>query len=672
VGVGPGPRESRTVPTRGRPGRLAAALAAVILFVVVAASASGHGSPAIVGPHPFDGPAYQNDGVSPPPTAWAAGAYDAASGYILMFGGADDSGNSVNTTWKFQSANWSQLYPATAPSARLAASLAYDAATGSVVLFGGCTSGSCAVALSDTWSYSNGAWHNVTGSAGPAPPARGMAMMTYDPNAGGVVLFGGVDGATKLGDTWLFDNGLWTPMVPATPGGAPSVRQGGQLAWDPSLNESILFGGTNAASVLSDTWAFESGPGGANATWTQLTPSLAASPSARWAAGMAYDPQADALLLVNGYDAGNYIGQTWAFTGTTWSQLPAGQGLTPTSAPLVVDDPVAEYVLCFSGVTPAGYLTSTLLFTNNSWVLLINPVGNGLLGAFLPVILLAILLPIIALAGRAIRRWQESKVAQGFNLPPYETVQWMPTEAPERQYRRTLLIFGGTVFATLLAVCALLLIAGSGTGLVVVVLIFIALLIGPYFGILAWTLRGMATRSVGISSAGLVVQRLNQELRIPWYRLQPSLTKPARGFYAVQFSLPGRPSRHGTVQLTLTQARAVLSSPYAPPWVLSPEVTEGLGGPVYRAPPMPVSYPPVGTPYGAGPVSPVSPSPPYVAYGVPAPVPAPAGATANWPASPAGFVQPPPTLGMTRCPHCSAVVSTRNTAFCPTCGRRLL
>ena len=281
MGVGPGPPDSCTLPTLGRPGRSTAALAAVALLVLLAAPVSGHGSPASVGPHPFDQPAYENDGVSPPPTAWASGAYDAGSGYILMFGGADDSGNPTNSTGKFQWANWSQLYPSTAPSARLAASMAYDAATGSVVLFGGCTSGSCTGAVSDTWAYSNGVWTNITGSVGPAPPAGGLAMMTYDPNAGGVVRFGGADGATKLEDTWLFDNGTWAPLSPATPDGAPSVRQGGELAWDPSVNGSILFGGTDAASVLSDTWAFESGPGGANATWTQLTASLGASPSPR-------------------------------------------------------------------------------------------------------------------------------------------------------------------------------------------------------------------------------------------------------------------------------------------------------------------------------------------------------------------------------------------------------
>ncbi len=55
----------------------------------------------------------------------------------MLFGGDDPSGNYLGDTWTWDGTTWTELAPATSPSARADASMAYDPATAQLVLFGG-------------------------------------------------------------------------------------------------------------------------------------------------------------------------------------------------------------------------------------------------------------------------------------------------------------------------------------------------------------------------------------------------------------------------------------------------------------------------------------------------------------------------------------------------------
>ena len=59
-------------------------------------------------------------------------AYDAADGYVLLFGGSPQS-----DTWEFQAGVWTKLFPSRSPAPRSATSIVYDVADSSVLLFGG-------------------------------------------------------------------------------------------------------------------------------------------------------------------------------------------------------------------------------------------------------------------------------------------------------------------------------------------------------------------------------------------------------------------------------------------------------------------------------------------------------------------------------------------------------
>src|SRR2546426_4963709 len=126
-----------------------------------------------------------------PPSRYGAGmVYDAADGYVLLFGGCCTGSPFLGDTWKFSAGSWTKL-DISGPSARfLDAGMVYDAADGYVLLFGG-QDASSARYLGDTWKFSAGVWTNLA-ITGPSP--RDDFGLAYDAADGYVVLYGGVGG----------------------------------------------------------------------------------------------------------------------------------------------------------------------------------------------------------------------------------------------------------------------------------------------------------------------------------------------------------------------------------------------------------------------------------------------------------------------------------------------
>ena len=242
-------------------------------------------------------------GLQPPARAGSAMVYDAASRQVLLFGGSDYAaegygqgtppGSALGDTWAWRN-GWSRLSAkGPAPSPRLDAQMVYDAARGRVVLFGGVAADG--TPLSDTWTWNGAAW-----SQGPAagPPGRWDATMAYDPAARKVILFGGYNGSTELGDTWTWDGGKWTAFTPSGSVLAPLPRRAAATTYDDATKQLLVFGGTfgsnyltGKAQLLGDTWAW-TGTG-----WTELA---GAGPAPRYAAGLAYDPATRRAVLFGG------------------------------------------------------------------------------------------------------------------------------------------------------------------------------------------------------------------------------------------------------------------------------------------------------------------------------------------------------------------------------------
>jgi hypothetical protein len=98
---------------------------------------------------------------APSPRGGSMMTYDATDGYVLFFGGCNSSNCShpFSDTWTFSGGIWTHPMPTTHPSPRLLGSIAYDAASNYVVLFGG--GGPNFKLLGDTWTYSAGVWTMV-------------------------------------------------------------------------------------------------------------------------------------------------------------------------------------------------------------------------------------------------------------------------------------------------------------------------------------------------------------------------------------------------------------------------------------------------------------------------------------------------------------------------------
>ncbi|MCI4373792.1 MAG: hypothetical protein L3K02_09170, partial [Thermoplasmata archaeon] len=187
-------------------------------------------------------------------------------------------------------------------------------------------------------------------------------------------------------------------------------------------------------------------------------------------------------------------------------------------------------------------------------------------------------------------------------------------------------------------------------------------------------------RAVAAVRSGVILQRRRSELRVPWGQLQPGLIRPRAGMYLFQYILPGQQAGVGGFRVSVEQARAIIRSPFAPAWALSPFVAAGLGlptSPGWGAVPPPAVPPPSGgygapappllssTPFAAGPPPPPpaanpwpNPSPPEWAPPPPAPAPR--------PRAPPG---PPP--GTVPCPRCGQFNPIGRVAFCQSCGQRL-
>jgi Galactose oxidase, central domain len=187
-------------------------------------------------------------------------------------------------------------------------------------------------------------WNRVL-PAGGLPAARQFYAMTYDPNLGVLVLFGGEDtNNLPLGDTWEFHDGSWFRVNAAI---SPSPRYDVGLVYDPTLGGLLLFGGANGGSLLNDTWLFTS------SGWQELFPPT--SPPPTGASSLAYDSTDGYALLVYPLPASSYV-NVWTFSGTDWTNISASVG--PVRPPDVwldsSDDPASGEVLFYGGSQGCG------------------------------------------------------------------------------------------------------------------------------------------------------------------------------------------------------------------------------------------------------------------------------------------------------------------------------
>lgn len=178
--------------------------------------------------------------------------------------------------------------------------------------------------------------------------------MAYDPTTNETILFGG-SGNSLTNATWAYNGSTWTELSPAT---SPAARSSAAMAYDPSTNQLILFGGGGVTSTLGDTWEWD------GSTWTQLTP--ATNPLPHAGASMAYDSATNQLVMYGGYEpSGTPVNgsDTWTWNGTNWSKAAAQTGLPAGYDASMAFDTSSNQLILFGGYS--GRQSPTV--NNQTW-----------------------------------------------------------------------------------------------------------------------------------------------------------------------------------------------------------------------------------------------------------------------------------------------------------------
>ena len=152
-----------------------------------------------------------------------------------------------------------------APSRRAQSSAVYDPVRDRILLFGGKGAGTHEY-LNDLWEFplsGEPAWHQLA-PAGTPPAGRASHSAIYDPLRDRMVVFGGIQDATRFGDVWelsLSGTPTWTQLAPS--GIAPDARMKHAAAYDLLRDRMVVFGGNLYSTLLADTWFLVWGAGGA-------------------------------------------------------------------------------------------------------------------------------------------------------------------------------------------------------------------------------------------------------------------------------------------------------------------------------------------------------------------------------------------------------------------------
>ncbi|MFW9964070.1 MAG: Kelch repeat-containing protein [Candidatus Sifarchaeia archaeon] len=297
--------------------------------------------------------------TAPPGRAEPGMAYDTARDLVVLFGGMEYLAIDLrlNDTWTYDvdTDTWTEILPATAPSARRAHDMAYDIESDRMIVFGGEDGAS----LNDTWAFNpgTGVWQKMNPAS--APPARFAHRMSYDIESDRVILFGGrlYESYNFFYDTWAYDYGsdTWENLTDTI---HPSERGVPSLTYDSESDRVVLFGGSASLDAYDDTWTFDYN----TAMWEEQSPST--SPSARSRHGSAYDWESDRVVIyggtIGGFSSSSHVssGKTWAYdlNANAWEEInfpPATT--TTTSTPTSTEPPPgADLTLILVGVGVVG------------------------------------------------------------------------------------------------------------------------------------------------------------------------------------------------------------------------------------------------------------------------------------------------------------------------------
>lgn len=212
------------------------------------------------------------------------------------------------------------------------------------------------------------AWINLTGSLNLAVPCVADPAFAYDAALSEFVLFGGRTGCgavpgSATNATWIFSDDSWSNATPALPS-APSPRYGAAMTYDASLEEIVLYGGTNGTGALGDTWMF-------NGTWHNATSQIQGVPPVGFDFGSTFDSASSGLLLLDGRASpgGPLRDSLWELADGRWANLTvAGMAPAVASPAFAPTDANGTDVVLFGGSNASGVPENgTWIYSASHW-----------------------------------------------------------------------------------------------------------------------------------------------------------------------------------------------------------------------------------------------------------------------------------------------------------------
>ena len=182
--------------------------------------------------------------------------------------------------------------------------------------------------------------------------------MTYDPDSGKIIMFGGFDGTGYLNDTWTFDGVTWAQVAVSH---SPPPRAAAQMAYDSVSHKVVLFGGYNGANYLGDTWLWD----GTTSRWTHARTAHHPTPVT---GPMLFPDPNGRVDLFGGFDGHFYQLTMWQWTGSDWTQLSPATVPYARSSAAVATYPTIDQVVLFGGLADVNP-NNTWTYNGTTWTL---------------------------------------------------------------------------------------------------------------------------------------------------------------------------------------------------------------------------------------------------------------------------------------------------------------